>query len=246
MALASGVMADIAKTIGEPWQEYAATHSLLTNNQILDDLHWSPQGQQYSDYGLHSDRVKLVRPKPPRNLQPGQRPPPDIKMEMERVTKNAPELRFVDSYGYISLFPFLLKIVDPYSLKLGKILQDLQNPNLMWSKFGLRSLAKTAPLYNKYNTEHDPPYWRGAIWININFLALDALHHYANTPGSYKDIAATIYTDLRKNLISNILSEYRRTGYVWENYDDNTGRGKGCHPFTGWSALVVLMMAEEY
>ena len=42
------------------------------------------------------------------------------------------------------------------------------------------------------------------------------------------------------------MEQYYRTGYIWENYHDKTGEGKGTHPFTGWSALVVLMMAEKY
>ncbi len=243
LALASGILADIAKSVGEPWEEYDATHKLLSDNRLLDELHWSDKGQMYADYGLHTNHLKLERPRP-KNIQPGQRPPPP--KGKERVVKQPPRYQYVDSFGYVSLFPFLLRIVEPDSIRLGKILNDLKDPNLLWTKYGLRSLAKSAPLYHKHNTEHDPPYWRGAIWINMNYLAVGALHHYSQTSGPHQATAAELYSELRNNLINNILHQWQTTGYIWENYDDVTGGGKGSHPFTGWSALVVAMMAEKY
>ena len=243
MALASGVMADIARTLNETWEEYDATHKILTDNAILDSLHWSQDKQMYADFGYHSHNVKLIRPKPV-NLQPGQRPPPP--KEKERVTKVEPKYKFVESFGYVSLFPFLLKFIDADSIKLGKVLADLKDPNLLWTKYGLRSLAKSDPIYNKHNTEHDPPYWRGAIWINMNYLAVDALHYYSKTEGPHQATAKEIYVELRKNIIDNIILNWQKTGYIWENYDDVTGKGKGCHPFTGWSALFVAIIAEKY
>jgi mannosyl-oligosaccharide glucosidase len=244
MALASGVMTEIAKSINEPWQDYEYAYKQLTDNKLLDELHWSSTKQRYSDYGLHTDSVKLVRPRPP-PLKPGQRPPPPA--EKQRHVAKEPQYRLIDSmFGYVSLFPFLLKIVEPDSIKLHKILIDLKDPNLLWTSFGLRSLAKNSPLYNKYNTEHDPPYWRGNIWINMNYLAIGALYHYSNIPGPYKEEAQVVYAELRKNVIDNIKNVYSSTGYIWENYDDIDGKGRGCHPFTGWSALVVAIMAEQY
>jgi len=98
----------------------------------------------------------------------------------------------------------------------------------------------------KRNTEHDPPYWRGQIWININYLALKALHHYASQPGPYSDDAKRIYVELRHNVVKNIIAQYKRSGYIWEQYNDRTGEGSGCKPFTEWTGLVVLIMAEQY
>lgn len=247
MALASGVMVDIAKSINTSWAEYERQYLLLTDNELLDKLHWSEKMQRYSDFGLHTDHVKLERPPQPKNLQPGQRPQQNQHREKQRAVKQQPLLQFVDSeFGYVSLFPFLLKVIRPDSPKLNIILRDLKDPSLLWTPFGLRSLAKSSPTYNKHNTEHDPPYWRGAIWVNINYLVLDALHYFAHTPGPYQAAAESIYQELRTNLIENIFSQYQKTGYIWEQYDDVTGKGKGSHPFTGWSALVVSIMAEQY
>lgn len=80
---------------------------------------------------------------------------------------------------YVSLFPLLMRLLPPDSHHLQQQLADLRNPALLWTDFGLRSLSKSSSMYNAYNTEHDPPYWRAPIWININYLALASLHFYA-------------------------------------------------------------------
>ena len=47
------------------------------------------------------------------------------------------------------------------------------------------------------NTDQDQPYWRGAIWININYLTVKALYHYGNTDGPYRERALGLYSELR-------------------------------------------------
>jgi mannosyl-oligosaccharide glucosidase len=246
MAFASGVMADLAEALNESTARvYRQAHATLNDNRLLDELHWSDKQQRYSDYGLHTDGIVLKRPKPVKQ-QPG---PQLSARQKERVVKRNPQLGFVDtSFGYVNLFPFLLRVLEPQSPRLTQILSDLRKPELLWTPYGLRSLSPNSPLYAKYNTEHDPPYWRGTIWININYLALAALQHYATAAGGTQngDQAADIYQELRKNVVENIYTQYRTTGYVWEQYNDTTGIGRGSHPFTGWTALVVSIMAEDY
>jgi mannosyl-oligosaccharide glucosidase len=48
------------------------------------------------------------------------------------------------------------------------------------------------------------------------------------------------------NILKNMFRVYEKTGHIWEQYDDKNGNGKGSHPFTGWSSLIVLIMSELY
>jgi len=51
----------------------------------------------------------------------------------------------------------------------------------------VRLVAMVIPvtlLWLQHNTQHDPPYWRAAIWINMNYLVLGALHHYSTVGGA--------------------------------------------------------------
>lgn len=243
IALGASALAEASVLLNRVGKKYESTYKYLTDPKRLNDLHWSEKAGRFADFGLHTDAVVLKRP-PATQRHPGQ---PVQNLEKIRVVLKDPELRFIDSsFGYVSLFPFLLEMLEPDSPQLGKILTDLKSPELLWTDYGLRSLAKTSPLYLQYNTEHDPPYWRGPIWINVNYLAVKALHHYGTVDGPYKKNAENLYGRLRRNLIDNMLKEYKRTGYIWEQYNDKTGEGQGSRPFTGWSSLVVLLMAEIY
>ncbi len=178
-------------------------------------------------------------------------------------------VQMIPRVGYVNIFPLLLKLLpvpgSPQSstearVKFDSVLDLIESPDLLWSPFGLRSIAKQDAFYQRRNSAGDAPYWRGPIWININYLALAALHHYVdegrgliNAP-SPKDKesqaslkrAETLYHELRRNIINTVLGEFHRTGFFWEQYDDRSGQGIMGHPFCGWTALVVNIMAELY
>lgn len=244
MALASEVMAGICDLLGEDGGRYKESHSALTDNSLLDKLHWFERLGAYADYGNHTQNTVLEweRPRPFPGQDPRSVPPP----RLIRVVRKAPKLQYVGALGYVSLFPFLLQLLSPDSPKLGRVLDQLRDPDKLWTPYGIRSLSKSSPMYMQRNTEHDPPYWRGPIWINMNYLAVRALHHYSQLEGPHREKATSVYRELRINLIANLYRQYIDTGFLWEQYNDHTGRGQGCHPFTGWSSLVVLIMAEEY
>lgn len=72
--------------------------------------------------------------------------------------------------GYITLFPVLLGIVSPESKNLDHILDLMHDPNELWTPYGLRSLSASN---EHFGTGEN--YWKGPIWINVNYLALHAL-----------------------------------------------------------------------
>lgn len=126
------------------------------------------------------------------------------------------------------------------------MISDLTKQEL-WSDHGIRSLSTNSPFYRKSNTQDDPPYWRGAIWLNMNYLTVRSLRHYASHPRTPPDVAAkanSLAVRLSQNLARTVLGELERTGFLWEQYDDVTGRGQRAHPFSGWTALISLLMTE--
>ena len=163
MALASSVLGRLYTAKKNPLANtYIQYAQLLTDNNHLNQLHWSEVDGMYADYGLHTDSVKLKRVSIPRTPSAS----PESSRPMTHMIRQVPKqahlnLTYVRHFGYVSLFPLMTRILDPESDKLGKLIEDLRNSTLLWTPYGLRSLAQSSPLYGVRNTEHDPPYWRG-------------------------------------------------------------------------------------
>jgi mannosyl-oligosaccharide glucosidase len=81
--------------------------------------------------------------------------------------------------GYVSLFPLLLGLLPASSPRLGAILDLMHSPDHLWSNYGLRSLSAQHPKFLQ-----DENYWRGNIWININYMALRSLHEASSSGGA--------------------------------------------------------------
>jgi mannosyl-oligosaccharide glucosidase len=188
----------------------------------IDDLHWSEKEKCYCDATI------------------------------DDFEENA----LVCHKGYISLFPFLTGLLDPKSEKLGHILNLIGDEEELWSDFGLRSLSKKDEFYGTAEN-----YWRGPVWINMNYLAVAQLlvrspfhptsmstshltfpQKYAQIPGPYQEKSKDLYSRLRLNLISTVFESWQETGFAWEQYNPETGKGQRTQHFTGWTSLVVKIM----
>eukprot|EP00698_Gefionella_okellyi_P005457 TRINITY_DN14994_c0_g1_i1.p1 TRINITY_DN14994_c0_g1~~TRINITY_DN14994_c0_g1_i1.p1 ORF type:complete len:869 (+),score=164.20 TRINITY_DN14994_c0_g1_i1:65-2608(+) len=228
----------LAKALrGHPGQQsYESAAEVLLKS--LNEYHWNEAKQTYQDWGSSAD-AELV-------LQQRQRQ--DGQTEEFEVVRRKGDLKrgFIDHIGVLSVFPFLLDVLPHDSPHLGALLKILSADADLWSPFGIRSLAPSSSHYGKGNDRHSKPYWRGAVWLNLNFLTLRALHNVKQSDGPSRAQAEGMYSNLRDNVVGNLVRQYRQSGYLWEQYSDVSGKGSHSHPFTGWSALVVLMMAEIY
>ncbi|EPS72149.1 hypothetical protein M569_02604, partial [Genlisea aurea] len=244
MYLAAECMSSIFELLGDDdayhnGKAYGSTAALLSDFELLNQMHFDRNAGAYFDYGNHTEKVRLSwQTKESSNGYPTR--------ELLRQADEEPTPSLVPHIGYVSLFPFMTRLIPPESEILAKQLDIISNTSLLWTKFGLRSLAKTSSVYMQRNTEHDPPYWRGTIWMNMNYMILSSLNYYSKVDGPYRERAGIVYNDLRNNLIRNVVKNYRESGFLWEQYEQKKGKGKGARLFTGWTSLIVLIMAEQY
>ncbi|KAK5967203.1 hypothetical protein GCK32_000216 [Trichostrongylus colubriformis] len=240
MALCSRVMDRLAHIFEDDKHKnkYAEHAKVLGDYKELVHLHWSEDKKAFFDYGRHSDKVLLVRKSIPGAPE---------QYVFERSVAREPKLGFVDDvFGYNSLYPLMLRLLPPESDALVHTLASIVDPELIWTNYGLRSISQRSPYYAARNTEHDPPYWRGYIWINVNYMVLSALKYYGSIPGPSQTTAQHTFHRLKKNLVTNMAKEFNRTGYIWEHYDDKTGQGRGSHPFNVPKASFFFSSSSSF
>lgn len=148
--------------------------------------------------------------------------------------------------GYVSLFPLLAGLMKADHPYLPAVLDLLSDKDKLWSSSGLRSLSKADKLYR-----HDEDYWRGAVWMNLNVLAVQRLRALGiegqpMPPTPVQGRALALAADLRDRVVKAVYKNYVRTGFAWEQYDDKTGSGRHSRGFTGWTSCVILLMGLEF
>ncbi|MDR1593579.1 MAG: hypothetical protein LBS43_03705, partial [Prevotellaceae bacterium] len=114
--------------------------------------------------------------------------------------------------------------------------EHLLNPEEFWGEWVIPSTPRNDPAYK------DNTYWRGRIWAPLNFLVYMGLRNY-DLPEARKALS-----EKSKNLL---LKGWLKDGYVFENYNADTGVGDdvgNSDKFYHWGALLgfITLIEEGY
>lgn len=216
----------IAAYLGEDFDGDAAVYAehLDAARRNLDVVHWDPEQEAYCDTTIVGGGDK------------------DGEGEGEGKGK----FQRVCHLGYVSLYPLLLGLMRPDDPRLPAVLDLLADPARLWSPHGLRSLSKADLLYGR-----DDDYWRGAVWVNLNVLAVLRLRDLGiNQDGDPEQVevrarALSLAAGLRRKVVATVYDSWAATGLFWEQYSDATGEGRHSRAFTGWTACVILLLGLD-
>mgnify|MGYP000480514724 CR=1 FL=1 len=86
------------------------------------------------------------------------------------ISVTTEESEHVCHAGYVSIFPLLLGTLAPDNPHLKAVLDLVRDERQIWSNYGLLSLSRTDEYY-----ETKEGYWRGPVWMPINYMALRGL-----------------------------------------------------------------------
>lgn len=130
-------------------------------------------------------------------------------------------------------YPLLAKVPD--RRRAERMVQEhLLNPDEFWGEFVLPSISRNDPQFSKQR------YWKGAIWPPLNFLTYLSLRNYG---------FETARSGVADKSLQMFLEEWKRKGYVSENYSSITGRGDderlSSDRFHSWGALFGFIAFIE-
>jgi glycogen debranching enzyme len=130
-------------------------------------------------------------------------------------------------------YPLLAGVPD--AVRARRIVDEhLLNPEEFWGEWVLPSISRDDPDFPRQR------YWKGAIWPPLNFLTFLGLRR-----AGFPEVAA----ELSRTSLAMFLSEWRRKGYVSENYSSITGTGDderlSSDNFHSWGALFGIMAFIE-
>ena len=64
----------------------------------------------------------------------------------------------------------------------------------------------------------------------------------ATQEGPHQETARDLYSRLRRNLVETVYQSWEETGFAWEQYNPETGKGQRTQHFTGWTSMIVKIM----
>ncbi len=179
---------------------------------------------------------------------------------------------------------FLLALMNANHLK--RVLHYVWDQEEFRSPYGLRSLSKfhfEKPfVFDDKKITYEPresverikggnSNWRGPIWIQINYILIDALKKFSHALGKEFTISEKepVHIETISNYFTNAIinifrkdpktntrplhgvefryakDEFWDPGILfYEYYDPETGKGLGASHQTGWSALVANLISE--
>ena len=137
--------------------------------------------------------------------------------------------RFSERRSPTLFYPLLARVANPQRAQR-LIEEHLRNPDEFWGEWLLPSISRDDPAFARQR------YWQGAIWPPLNFLTYLGLRNAGDqrTAG-----------ELASRSLDMFLAEWRRKGYVSENYSAINGSGDderlSSDPFHSWGALFGIM-----
>lgn len=113
------------------------------------------------------------------------------------------------------------------------VYENMKNERLFWAKYGIRSLAKTEPMYCIVKSGN-PSCWLGPVWGIVNYMCFRGLINYGFNEEARELAQKTV------NLFGKDIEE---SGEMHEYYDPDTGAGVNNPGFQSWNLLVNNMIA---